>query len=259
VSERPVISVISITFRDPAGLGRTLASARAQEAASFEHIVVDGGGDPETRELLEADPTLRWVSEHDEGRYDAMNKGARLAHGELLWFMHGGDCFAGPGVLAAAQRSWVEEGWSWAHGRIRVVRGRATVRIDGRVPFDQRRFLLGAAVIPHQATVMTRALFEQLGGYDPTFGVAADQLLMMRAAQVEPPRVWPEVLCDFDDTGLGSTRPAGHHFRDIAHARRLLGITATGSRQLDAIVTVALGLRRRAGRVRARVRPRRGA
>lgn len=71
------VSVITITRDDSAGLRATTASVLAQQGEfEIEHIVVDGGADPQTAKLLaDLGSTAQLISEPDEGRYDAMNKG----------------------------------------------------------------------------------------------------------------------------------------------------------------------------------------
>ncbi len=92
------LSVITVTFNDPAGLERTLRSLAALAHPPREVLVIDGGTPPA---LLEAVPawgrglalTLR--SEPDRGIYDAMNKGLALARGRLLHYLNGGDTVTG--------------------------------------------------------------------------------------------------------------------------------------------------------------------
>ena len=83
------VTVITITRNDLSGLVRTIESVRAQSAQGVEHIVIDGGSTDGTVEYLDSlGDSLVWNTGLDSGRYDAMNIGAELASGELLWFMH---------------------------------------------------------------------------------------------------------------------------------------------------------------------------
>lgn len=84
-----LISVITPTRNYGRFLGAALASVRGQ-GAGVEHIVVDGGSSDDTLEQLTAfsSPTLRWISEPDEGQSDALNKGRRLAEGEWIAWLN---------------------------------------------------------------------------------------------------------------------------------------------------------------------------
>lgn len=94
-----LLSVITVAFRNYAGVVKTHASlahlARAKDI-TFEWIVVDGGSNDGTREFLEnlnGEYNLRFVSEKDNGIYDAMNKGVALAEGRFALFLNSGDIF----------------------------------------------------------------------------------------------------------------------------------------------------------------------
>jgi hypothetical protein len=120
------------------------------------------------------------------------------------------------------------------------------------VPFRFRRFALGALVIPHQAACFRRDFFFKLGGYDVDFGLAADQLFMLRAALSEPPVTLPDFLCDFDLSGAGSGRTPLKHFQDATRARRLVGIGSPVESMLSLGLAVDTYFRRRGALILAR-------
>ena len=94
-----LLSIITVAFRNLEGIVKTHASlahlAQADDI-SFEWIVVDGGSNDGTREYLEnlnGIYNLRFVSEPDNGIYDAMNKGIAMAQGKFALFLNSGDIF----------------------------------------------------------------------------------------------------------------------------------------------------------------------
>lgn len=95
-------SIITVTYQNFAGLQRTRESVMAQTHRDFEWLVVDGGSEDGTREVLQEwqSEIAAMVSEPDKGPYDAMNKGAALARGDYLLFINAGDALAGPDALA---------------------------------------------------------------------------------------------------------------------------------------------------------------
>lgn len=255
----PIISVITIAFNDVEGLAKTISSVAAQDGVNIEHIIIDGGSTDGTKEYLaNLQRPVKWVSEQDNGRYDAMNKGARMASGEILWFMHSSDVFHGAISARFVENQYRSSPFSWGYGLSNKILNGETKGIGGRVPFSIGHFLLGGYPIPHQASVVRRDFFLELGGFDEGFGLAADQLFFMKAAVREAPAVWAEVLCDFDLTGAGSVRGALDHFRDVTRGREALGIALT-KRPLDATLTIGYGivtvasrlLNRSVGRMRA--------
>ena len=85
-----------------AGLALTQSSIANQSHEDFEWIVIDGGSSDGTVTFLEQcnQKSLRWISEKDDGIYDAMNKGIGMCRGDYVVFLNAGDCFSASGVVA---------------------------------------------------------------------------------------------------------------------------------------------------------------
>lgn len=242
----PRVSVVTVCLNHKDGLRTTLASVASQSWDHMEHIVIDGDstdGSIDVLNLHVTDQSFLFVSEHDNGIYDAMNKGWQMANGELVVFMNAGDTFAAATVVEGMAQSHVNETWRWGYGCARVPDASGQPRaILSFVPFRLDRFALGLSTIPHQATVMEHQLLQELGGFRIDAGLAADQELLLRAALVSPPRLWGEFFSDFESGGVGSSRPPSAHVRDMGRFRRDLGLCVAGGRVLDVLVTIALSV-----------------
>ena len=97
----PRVSIVTIAFNNLAGLKKTAKSVLGQSCKDFEWIVIDGGSSDGSREFLsslERQPDY-WVSEPDNGIYDAMNKGIRVAKGGYVLAMNAGDVFRASDTL----------------------------------------------------------------------------------------------------------------------------------------------------------------
>ena len=105
------ISVITVCRNDLGGLQRTFESIRTQDYQDFEWWVIDGASNDGTEEWLKKNHIYDggWLSEVDQGIYDAMNKGAERSTGDYLVFMNSGDIFAAPDVLSKLVQSIKEE------------------------------------------------------------------------------------------------------------------------------------------------------
>ena len=248
----PLVSIVTITYQNLHGLRETVGSVRTQTFRGFEHIVVDGGSTDGTPDWLREHFDGDWVSEPDRGRYHAMNKGAARSSGDYLWFLHAGDVLGDCGVLARVAE--VLEGRpEWAYGLARVVGpGRELQGTLGFVPFSLFNFAVLGRPLPHQATVMTRDLFDKLGGYDESVPVAADQLMMLRAAELAPPRPIPDFLCDFDSTGISAGRHWWVDFWEAEKNRRQTSSPVTRSRGLDTVLALSYAIVRQLARVARR-------
>lgn len=82
-------------------LPKTIESIRVQTFKDYEYIIVDGGSQDGTLDIIQANNKYitTWISEKDKGLYDAMNKGMALAKGEYLWFLNAGDLIYEPQTL----------------------------------------------------------------------------------------------------------------------------------------------------------------
>lgn len=103
------ISVISVVFNDILGMQRTMESVMSLEYPNLEYIIIDGGSTDGTKELIQSyidsKPAhlhidiAKFISQKDDGIYDAMNKGVNYSSGEYLSFMNAGDIFYSPASL----------------------------------------------------------------------------------------------------------------------------------------------------------------
>ncbi|MCL6494925.1 MAG: glycosyltransferase [Ignavibacterium sp.] len=97
------ISIITVTLNNKAGLLRAIESVRSQTYKNIEHIIVDGGSTDGTVELMYNEEfrmyNLKFISEKDDGIYDAINKGIKLATGDVIGLLHSDDFYADEFVL----------------------------------------------------------------------------------------------------------------------------------------------------------------
>lgn len=236
MTSAPTVSVITISFKDLDGLKLTAESVRAQRYdGHIEHIIIDGGSGEDVVEYLSsAEPGFAyWQSEPDGGRYDAMNQGIERASGDLLWFLHSADRFAETDVVAQAVAALSSKGSvrdQWGFGMDRLV---GLDQIRGPIPFSLRKFLAGKQVVPHQASFFGASLVDKIGGYDLDFGIAADQEFILRAALEREPVTIRRVFCEFDTTGVGSSREPNAVFGDLRRMGDLHGRYPFGGRLIS--------------------------
>jgi glycosyltransferase involved in cell wall biosynthesis len=253
-SEHTRITVITVTRNNLDGLRRTFASLAAQDFRYVQHVVIDGGSSDGSVEWLATNRVFEdtvVVSEPDNGVYDAMNKGARLATGELLNFLNAGDVFAHPGVLSQVAASHVRDRWQWGFGLARVVdsAGRPIRPVWPRA-YSLRRHALGLIRVSHQATFMRTELFHAIGGFDRRFKISGDMALLLRAGSIAPPWVWDSVDVLSASGGLSEARV----FRGLYEqyrARRSIPAAGLGPWPLDllwTIIRMAVTAARRTGK-----------
>lgn len=120
-AELPSITVVTPCLNASETISETLASVRAQDYPSVEHVVVDGGSTDGTVELLAAAVGVRYVSEPDRGLSHAMNKGIAMATGDVLGWLNADDLYES-GALAVVGRAFADHPEAeWATGLCRIV------------------------------------------------------------------------------------------------------------------------------------------
>jgi glycosyltransferase involved in cell wall biosynthesis len=92
-NNKPLVSVITITFNNRQNLEKTINSIKSLKYDNLDFIIIDGGSNDGSVDLIRNNSGIisKWVSEPDNGIYDAMNKGMRMSAGDYLWFMNAGD------------------------------------------------------------------------------------------------------------------------------------------------------------------------
>jgi glycosyltransferase involved in cell wall biosynthesis len=97
----PKISIITIVYNGVSTIEKTIRSIAAQSYKNIEYIVVDGGSNDGTMDIVKNYPesVSKWISEPDSGIYDAMNKGIALSSGDYLWFINSGDEVYAPDTM----------------------------------------------------------------------------------------------------------------------------------------------------------------
>jgi len=89
----PLVSIITVVFNSKNLLEKTIQSVINQDYRNVEYIIIDGGSKDGTVDIIKKynDKIAYWISEPDNGLYDAMNKGIQQAKGDYLWFINSGD------------------------------------------------------------------------------------------------------------------------------------------------------------------------
>jgi glycosyltransferase involved in cell wall biosynthesis len=225
------ISIITPSYNQAAFLKETIESIASQEVdGQVEHIIVDGGSTDGSVELLKKIGTqIRWTSEPDEGQADAVNKGIRLAGGEIIGWLNSDDLYL-PGTLKAVNAYFTAHpGCQWAYGRCRIINDSGEVRWDWITRYKNARlknFTLGKLLrenfISQPAVFFRKELFDKAGGLDLSLKYAMDYDLWIRFGKISPAGVIPRDLACFrrHSSSKSETGFRDQFFEQYAVARR---------------------------------------
>ena len=185
------ISIITASYNSAQTLRDTMESVLCQTHKDIEYIIVDGASKDTTMEIVrEMEPLfegrLRYVSEKDTGIYDAMNKGLRIATGDVIGILNSDDFFTADDVLERVAKAFEAPTIDAVYGDIHFVREEdlmKCVRYYSSRLFHPRWFRLGFTPA-HPSFYCRRACYEKYGLFDLQFRISADFELMLRFIKV---------------------------------------------------------------------------
>lgn len=189
------VSVITTTFNDCENLKKIISRVAKQDYPNLEYIIVDGGSSDNTVEIIKEAEQLfvngiTWISEPDKGIYDAINKGIKLATGDIVGVMF--DEFADNTILSQMINKIEETGADGVHGDINYVDE------NGRII---RKWRMGQGALRtghmpgHPTLYLKKDVYKRFGLYKTEYKIAADYEFMIRIITKETKLAYiPKVL-----------------------------------------------------------------
>jgi glycosyltransferase involved in cell wall biosynthesis len=155
-----------------------------QTYPGIEYIVIDGGSTDGTINLVKSygDRISKFISAPDKGIYDAINKGIKIASGDIVGIVNSDDFFCNEGVIKTVVDAFTEEDVEVVLGDVQFVdplRTSRVVRYYSSKKFKVTHFRFGY-MPAHPGFYAKRNLFNKLGGYKTDYTIAADFELIMR-------------------------------------------------------------------------------
>lgn len=218
----PKVSVITTTYNDAANLERIMEQVAGQDYENLEYIIVDGGSTDGTdlliRQMEERMPgKLRWISEPDHGIYDALNKGIRLATGDIIGCCF--DRFADNRIIRRMVEIMEREGTDGVHGDLYYMDGERIVR-----RWHQGQGSIRSGWLPgHPTLYLRREVYDRYGLYKTNYRIAADYEFMVRILYRKQVRLsyLPEILIYMSHGGT-STNSLGAYLQSLKEGHRAL-------------------------------------
>jgi glycosyltransferase involved in cell wall biosynthesis len=200
-----ILTIVTINLNNKIGLGRTISSVLDQVFREFEYIIIDGGSTDGSLELIQENaPTIDyWISEPDDGVYQAMNKGIRQAKGKYCLFLNSGDWLIDRNVLSIvfSQERTAD-----------ILTGMCNISQNGEVvflakpetPLSLKSFVRNT--LPHQATFIRRDLLEKYNYYSENYKIHSDYDFWIRSiilgnCSVENINI---IIADYNMEGISS-------------------------------------------------------
>jgi len=201
-----LFTIITICYNDLEGLNRTYESVIKQTCRNFEWIVVDGASSDGTIRFLEdiSEEYASWVSEPDNGLYDAMNKGIDRANGKYLHFLNSGDEFAKCDTLEHVQKAADEYEYEYdlIYGDALEVKSERLGNYKSAYSFHRKWY----GMFTHHQAMFYRRECVGTQRYDLSYKIAADYAFTCSMLESTSNVRYIEIpICLFEGGGLTST------------------------------------------------------
>lgn len=209
------LSIITINYNNAPGLQKTMESVFAQNSQEFEYIVVDGGSNDGSKEIVKQfernidklnrnlSGKFTWISEKDSGIYNAMNKGIHMAKGKYCQFLNSGDSLVSSDVTMRMLNNMPETSILYGN-KLKVFSNGSIIRDKGPHEITMLTFYQGT--INHCTAYIKRSLFDLYGMYDESLKIVSDWKFYVIAIALHNEKVeYRDIdICFFDMTGISS-------------------------------------------------------
>lgn len=200
----PLFSIITVSLNPGEDLGKTVESVLSQEFDCFEYVIKDGLSQDGTRTFTCSDPRVKFVSQPDNGIYDAMDQALGLCRGQYVNFLNAGDTFRVLNALSAVADCLLEE--QDFPDLVYVDMFNEKLDVIMHYPPSLGPWYLFRRPVCHQAVFVKRDVLLSVGGFDTSFRILADYDVLMKLvlARKASHAHCPIVAVNYKDDGMSS-------------------------------------------------------
>ena len=182
--QQPLVSIITVSRNAAHTIDSAIRSVLSQDYQAIEYIVLDGDSTDGTQAVIEQfqDRITYYTSEEDKGLYDALNKGLKLARGEIIGILHSDDFYAHKHVINRVVAAFRLFKTQTIYADLEYVDGhkpQRTIRRWTSGGYRRSRFMHGW-MPPHPTLFVRREVYEKHGDFNLYFKSAADYEFMLR-------------------------------------------------------------------------------
>ena len=179
------VSIITVTYNSEKSLQRSIDSVISQDYLDIEHIIIDGGSVDNTIDIINKNKKhiAKYISEKDSGIYQALNKGIRLATGQIIGILNSDDVFADTNIISKVADNFSKNNSDVVYGNLLYVAKNQsenkTVRYWKSNPYNPK-FLIFGWMPPHPTLFCKKDIFETYGLYNESLQISSDYDFILR-------------------------------------------------------------------------------
>ena len=174
---QPLVSIITVVYNNSKYIRDAIESVLSQDYPRIEHIVVDGGSTDGTIDIIKefGEKISTFITEPDDGIFDALNKGIVRSNGDFLGILHSDDLFCYKQVISDVINRLMETNSELCFSDLIIVDETTGKLVRYYMAHYFRRWMLRIGWLPPHPTVfLKRAIFEEFGLYSINYQIAGD-------------------------------------------------------------------------------------
>lgn len=183
------VSIITVSFNSAKTIADTIDSVLSQDFPEIEYIIVDGCSTDGTVDIIRQNENRisQWISEKDQGMYDAMNKGIAMATGDVIGILNSDDVYMNTHVISDLMRLMQSQNTQVVFADLILVDSSNQNKVlryydSGR--FHPNKFKFGW-MPAHPTVFVKRELYQRVGKFSTTYQIAADYEMLIRMLAIE--------------------------------------------------------------------------
>ncbi len=178
------VSIITAVYNCVDLIGGVINSVKDQSYPEIEYIVIDGASTDGTVDVIKKNISQidKYISEPDSGIYEALNKGVKIATGDIVCFLHSDDFFDNTDVIKDIVEIFKKENVDSVYGDLAYVSKNDITKVVRRWKsgiYTEKKLKKGW-MPPHPAFFVKKSVYDKYGLYDTSFYISADYDFILR-------------------------------------------------------------------------------
>ena len=178
------ISIITVSFNSAKTIKETIESILIQDYNNIEYIIIDGGSSDETIDIVKSysEKISYFISEKDNGIYDAMNKGIKAATGDIVGILNSDDFYPNSFVLSNVAKSFKKYNCDAVYGDLVYVKEKDTTQIKRywQAGNYNTSKIKNGWMLPHPTFFVKKVMYDRHGLYNSDLKRAADYEMILK-------------------------------------------------------------------------------